>query len=559
MSASNDFSSIAATATGGSVWFADTNAVVLNAISGTSVDIQTGGPLTQSAGVINTPGALTLTTAGGATLNNANTVASLSATNTGSGGVSFTNSGALSAAVTNTPSTGTVKILNTGNLTLSGAISSGAPGDAVVLSTTGNFLNPSNFNINLTGAGTPRWLIYSTSPAANNDGALLQSAAMFQQYGASYPTAAAQSTGDGFLYSASSIPVAVTLSGSVSKVYDGSAAATLTSANYALGSVTDGMFGASTGVALTSVGTGTYDTPNAGTGKLVTSTGGTTQVNFAGGKTIYGYQLGSGSAAIGTITPAPVTVTTVNASLVGSTTKVYDGTTAAVLTPGNFSLTGFVGNDNANVTQTTGTYAGKNVGTGLSVSATLAPTDFSPVGGTILSNYVLPTTASGNIGTITPRPLGVAATAASKVFDGTTVATVTGYGLSGFVVGETVGATSSSANFDTKDVGNGKTVTIAGISLVNGTGLASNYSVVNTTTAQANITAPATTNPPPPVPVPPITVPPVRTVTPSPTPTDFFVTFLEKFEVAVLDQEHRRGRKVNANSDVVVEGELCRP
>jgi hypothetical protein len=91
-------------------------------------------------------------------------------------------------------------------------------------------------------------------------------------------------------------------------------------------------------------------------------------------------------------------------SLSGSTTKVYDGTTTATLTPANYSLTGFVNGDSVSVTKTTGTYSSQNVGTGLTVTTTLAPTDFSPVGATLLSNYTLPTSASGNIGSVTVRP-----------------------------------------------------------------------------------------------------------------------------------------------------------
>lgn len=550
----NNFSSVAV-ATTGPVTLKDTNALVLNGVSGSGVTLTTGGALTQSAGIVNTAGVLNTTTVGGTTLTNTNTVGSLIAVNTGSGGVSFKNSGALNVSVNNSTATGTVTVQNTGNLgLLNTGIISGAPGDAVVLSTTGNFLNPSNYSITLSGAGTPRWLIYSTNPSLNTVGALLTAATGFQQYGAPYATAAAQATGNGLLYSIASSPVPATLTGAVSKVYDGTTMATLSTANYSFGTVTDGLFGASTGVVVTSAGTGTYDTANAGTGKTVTSTGGTADVTFGGAKKIYGYLLGSGSAAIGTITPAPLTVSSVSASLVGSTSKIYDGTTLATLTSSNFLLSGFVGTDAATVTQTKGIYASKNVGTGISVSTSLASTDFSPVGATLLSNYTLPSSASGNIGTITPKALGLAATAANKVFDGTTAATVTGYGLSGLVAGETLNATSRSATFDTKDVGTGKTVSISGISLADGTGLASNYSVAATTTALANITAV------PDMPgVPPVVAQPIPVPIPNASPNDFVVTFLEKFELAVLEQERKRDDRRSAQADLVLEGEICRP
>jgi hypothetical protein len=84
---------------------------------------------------------------------------------------------------------------------------------------------------------------------------------------------------------------------------------------------------------------------------------------------------------------------------------VYDGTLVATLTPANFLLSGFVGSDSATVTQTVGTYASKNVGTAIGVSAALSPSDFAAVGSTVLSNYSLPSLAEGKIGTIQVRPL----------------------------------------------------------------------------------------------------------------------------------------------------------
>jgi len=356
--------------------------------------------------------------------------------------------------------------------------------------------------------------------------------------------------------------VSVTILGPISKVYDGSAIANLTPSNYAPGAVVDPIFGISTSVVVTNAGLALYDTPNAGTGKTVTSTGGAAQITFAGGLNIYGYQLASGSVSFGVITPAPLNLTTVSGSLVGTVSKVYDGSTFATLTPGNFLLTGFVGTDSATVTKTTGAYASKDVGSGIAVSTSLLPTDYSAVGTTNLANYALPKVVSGDIGVITPKPLNLATTAANKVFDGTIAATVTGYGLSGFVPGETVGATSTSANFDTKDIGNGKTVAVGGISLVDGSGggLAKNYTVATSTTAVANIVAPGTsvTNPPPVNTSPPGNTPPGSGTTSS-TPTDFVATFLEKFEVAVLSQEQKKEDKAKVKSDLVLEGDICRP
>ena len=47
------------------------------------------------------------------------------------------------------------------------------------------------------------------------------------------------------------------------------------------------------------------------------------------------------------------------------------------------------------VTQTAGTYNSKDVVTATTVTASLAAGDFTAGGSTLLTNYVLPTTASG--------------------------------------------------------------------------------------------------------------------------------------------------------------------
>jgi hypothetical protein len=85
--------------------------------------------------------------------------------------------------------------------------------------------------------------------------------------------------------------------------------------------------------------------------------------------------------------------------------------------------------------------------------------------------------------TITPATLTLSgATAAGKVYDGTTATTVTGGTLSGILSGDTV-TLSGSGTFDNKNVGSGKTV-IAGLSGADG----GNY-VVAAGDTKAGITA----------------------------------------------------------------------
>ena len=188
------------------------------------------------------------------------------------------------------------------------------------------------------------------------------------------------------------------------------------------------------------------------------------------------------------VNPADLRVVLVN--IVGNSTKVYDGTDVAALTPANYSLSGFIGSDSAAINQALGRYDSANVGN-RTVTATLAPGNFTPSGGTDLRNYTLPTSVSGS-GSITPRQLGlVGLTASNKAYDGTTLATVASLGsLNGLVGGQTLGLVSTGANFDNKDAGDGKTVTVTGLTLANGSngGLASNYVLAGSATTTANIT-----------------------------------------------------------------------
>ena len=108
---------------------------------------------------------------------------------------------------------------------------------------------------------------------------------------------------------------------------------------------------------------------------------------------------------------------TLTASIIGNSTKVYDGNTNATLAPANFSLTGLIGTDSFTVTKATGSYNDADVGS-KTVSTTLAVGDFTALGGTLASNYTLPTSASGP-GTITPATADCSSVAgASYVYDG---------------------------------------------------------------------------------------------------------------------------------------------
>ena len=178
------------------------------------------------------------------------------------------------------------------------------------------------------------------------------------------------------------------------------------------------------------------------------------------------------------ITPAPLSV------VLGSQTKVYDGTTNASLTSSNFTLTGFVNGEGAAVTQTQGTYNSANVLNASTVTTSLAAGNFAANAGTSLSNYVLPTTAS-SAGSITPAHLSATGT---KTYDGSVNFDGTALTVAG-VHGETF-ATSGTGTMSSKNVQSNQTLSsIAGLNLTGNAGASTdNYMPLSTADTQVSVT-----------------------------------------------------------------------
>ncbi len=274
-------------------------------------------------------------------------------------------------------------------------------------------------------------------------------------------------------------PKALTITGSTvaNKQYDGTATATISAGTLS------GFVGSET---VTVTGAGTFASVNVGNSINVATT--YTLANGSNGGLASNYSLAN-QTLTGNITPAWLAV--IVGGLTGSTSKVYDGSTAATLSAGNFTLTGWVNGDGTDVTvtKTSGVFADKNVGNNKLVTVSLSSGDFAATS-TVLSNYGLPTTVSGNIGAITAKALTASYSGSNKVYDALTGATVTG--SSSDVIGSDVVTFSQSAAFTDKNVGTGKTINISGISLAGAD--AGNYSLQNTTaTTTANITAKALT------------------------------------------------------------------
>ena len=181
----------------------------------------------------------------------------------------------------------------------------------------------------------------------------------------------------------------------------------------------------------------------------------------------------------------------VTVSLIGSTTKAYDGTTAATLTTaGNFLLTGAIDGDDLGQMLTgfgTAAYADRNAGTGKLVTATGLSGGAASNGAVTVYGYALPTTATGTIGTITPRAIAATFAAADKVYDGTTAATVTtGFATGGVLAGDSL-SIAGNGTFADRNAGIGKTVAVSGLTLSGAD--AGNYQLLATSgTTTASIT-----------------------------------------------------------------------
>jgi mucin-19 len=192
------------------------------------------------------------------------------------------------------------------------------------------------------------------------------------------------------------------------------------------------------------------------------------------------YTLAGATSAV-KIRPKPLIVT---GSVVSN--KVYDGTILTSVTPG--TLTGLIGTQTI-VATGIGQFADANVGAGKLVRVSYVLGDGT--NGGIGSNYVIPTGDMG--GTITPRPLTLSnlGVPASKVYDGTTAATVTGTGaLAGVITGDTVTLNGLAQGvYDSKDVATATGVRFSGLTL--GGSSAGNYTIA------ANYLVPATITPKP--------------------------------------------------------------
>jgi len=249
--------------------------------------------------------------------------------------------------------------------------------------------------------------------------------------------------------------LSVTATG-INKVYDGTPAATVTLGDNRI-----------SGDVLTATYTAAaFANENVGTGKTVSVSG----IGITGGDA-GNYNANATASTTANITQRQLAITATGVD------KVYDGNPTATVTLGDNRVSG----DLVTASYTTAVFADENAGTNKVVTV-------SGIGltGGDAGNYTANTSAS-TTASITRRQLMVTATAVNKVYDGTTAATVT---LSDDrLTGDVLTSASTSAAFADANVGNGKTVTVSGITLAGTDSV--NYNVSPTTTTAANITAKA--------------------------------------------------------------------
>ena len=249
-------------------------------------------------------------------------------------------------------------------------------------------------------------------------------------------------------------PITVT-AGPSTKVYDRNVSST------AVPSITSGSL--ITGD--TAVWTEAYDNRNAGTTHVMTPAGSVSDGN--GGNN---YAVSFASISTGVITGRPITVTA------GPSTKVYDGNVSSTAVP-TITSGSLITGDTAVWTET---YDNKKVGNAHVMTPAGSVSDGN--GG---NNYAV-TAVTIATGVITPRALTASITANNKTYDGSVTATIASRTLTGAIPLDTVNLAGGSATFADKNVANGKSVTVTGLSLSGAD--SGNYTVNSTAATTASIT-----------------------------------------------------------------------
>jgi hypothetical protein len=224
----------------------------------------------------------------------------------------------------------------------------------------------------------------------------------------------------------------------------------------------------------------------------------TLTISGAGSVTIQASQ--AGNANWNAAPPVSRTISVAQKSLtpsIAANNRTYDGTTSATIS--SRQLTGVINSDDVSLTGGTATFGDRTAVTGKTVTATGLS-----LAGTKAGNYVLSSTTATTTADITPKALTMSGLSvpASKVYDGTTAAGVSG--TSTLQAAETAGAGTTSdgipysgdevsvagtaaGTYNSKDVTAANAVSYSGLSLAGND--AGNYSLTIQSAASATITA----------------------------------------------------------------------
>lgn len=161
------------------------------------------------------------------------------------------------------------------------------------------------------------------------------------------------------------------------------------------------------GDGVTIVNTGALTT----SGAITTTANGAISLTATGGTETIGAAItanGSGEITL-SATGASSDILFSSTILTGTSSKAYNTNTAATLAAGNYSGSGAIDGDTITLNNlTSGTYASKNEGTNIGVSTTGITIVSATNSAVTVYGYTLSsTTASANIGTITPAPLTI--------------------------------------------------------------------------------------------------------------------------------------------------------
>jgi len=367
--------------------------------------------------------------------------------------VAATDNGTPSLTVTNTLTITITALDITGSFTAAGKVYDGNTSATVLTRTLNGVVAGDTANVSLTG-GTAS---FGDANAGLGKTVTLVGATLTGSAAANYNLTSVGTTTAAI--AALGITGSFTAAG---KVYDGNTGATV------LTRTLNGVLAGDTANVTLAGGAASFGDAKAGTGKPVTLAGATL----------------TGSAAANYILTSVGTTTAAISALeiTGSFTaadKVYDGNTSAtVLTR---TLNGVLAGDTANVSQTGGTASFGDANAGIGKTVTLLG---ATLAGSAAANYNL-TSVGTTTAAITALGITGSFTAAGKVYDGNTSATVLTRTLNGVLAGDTANVilTGGTASFGDANAGIGKTVTLAGATLTGSAAANYNLSSMGTTTA----------------------------------------------------------------------------